>query len=25
MDEQPFLRSLRLALADVKLLPAPGP
>jgi hypothetical protein len=25
MDEQPFLRSLRLSLADMKLLPAPGP
>jgi hypothetical protein len=25
MDEQPFLRSLRLSLADMRLLPAPGP
>lgn len=25
MDEQPFFRALRLSLADMKLLPAPGP
>lgn len=25
MDDQPFFRALRLSLADMKLLPAPGP